>query len=62
MLGKTRRHNLPNSSLIPEPAKTADMISISSKGLRGEEDFRYQRLKKAMLAEGKAEAHQIKKS
>jgi hypothetical protein len=32
---------LPNPSLITEPAKIADMISISSRGNRGEEDFRY---------------------
>jgi hypothetical protein len=31
--------SLPDSSLITEPAKTADIISISSKGICGEEDF-----------------------
>jgi hypothetical protein len=33
--------SLPKPSLIPEPAKTADMIRISCPGLCGEEDFRY---------------------
>jgi hypothetical protein len=31
------RDSLPKPSLIIEPAKTADMISISSKGLCGED-------------------------
>jgi hypothetical protein len=30
---------LPNPSLITEPAEIADMISISSQGLCGEDDF-----------------------
>ena len=34
-------HNLPNLSLITELVKSADMISISSKGICGEDDFRY---------------------
>jgi hypothetical protein len=29
---------LPNPSLITEPAKTADLISISSQGICGEDD------------------------
>jgi hypothetical protein len=33
-------HYLPNPSLITGPAKTADMISISSMGLCGGDDFR----------------------
>jgi hypothetical protein len=31
---------LPNPSLIPGPAKTADMIFKSSRGICGEDDFR----------------------
>jgi hypothetical protein len=38
--------NLPNPSLINEPAKTADMISISFEDLCGEDDFRCLRLKR----------------
>jgi hypothetical protein len=30
---------LPNPSLITKPAKTAEMISISSKGICGEADL-----------------------
>jgi hypothetical protein len=54
--------NLPNPSLITEPAKTADMISISSKGICGEDGFGGQRLKKAIIPAGKAGGHQVKKS
>ncbi len=32
---------LPNPSLITEPAKSEDMISISSQGLCGEDVFRF---------------------
>jgi hypothetical protein len=32
--------NLPNPSLITEPEKIAYMISISSRGFCGEDDFR----------------------
>jgi hypothetical protein len=39
--------HLPNPSLITKPAKTEDMIFISSKGICGENDFRYRRAKKA---------------
>ena len=39
--------NLPKAKLIPEPAKTADMIRISYPGICGEEDFRYLREEKA---------------
>jgi hypothetical protein len=35
--------NLPNPSLIITQPKVADMISISSEGLCGEEDFRFGR-------------------
>jgi hypothetical protein len=38
---------LPNPPLINEPAKRVDMISIPSKGICGEDDFRYRREKKA---------------
>jgi hypothetical protein len=44
---------LPNPSLITEAAKTAYMISISSRGNCGEDDFRCPFLKKVSLpAEG----------
>ena len=33
--------SLPKAKLIPEPAKTADIIRISCPGICGEEDFRY---------------------
>jgi hypothetical protein len=53
---------LPNPSLITEPAKTAEMICISSKGFCGEDDCGYPRLKKARLPAGKAGSHQVEKS
>jgi hypothetical protein len=37
---------LPNFALIKVAGKTADIISISSKGICGEDVFGYQRLKK----------------
>jgi hypothetical protein len=43
---------LPNSSLFAGPEKTADMISISSKGICGEDDLGCPRLKKARLPAG----------
>jgi hypothetical protein len=30
---------LPNPSLITKPVKTADLISVSSRGICGEDDF-----------------------
>jgi hypothetical protein len=42
--------NLPNSALITDPEKTAYMISISSKGICGEEDFRFLEWKKAFTS------------
>jgi hypothetical protein len=41
---------LPNPSLITEPAKTADMISISSRGICGEDDFRCRREKESIIS------------
>jgi hypothetical protein len=35
--------NLPNPSLITEPAKTADMMSIFFQGLCGKDDFMWRR-------------------
>ena len=54
--------NLPNPSLITEPAITADMICISSRGICGEDDFGCPRLKEGSLSTGKAEGHQVEKS
>ena len=39
---------LPSLSIITEPAKTEDMISISSRSLCGEDDFRGLRLMKSI--------------
>jgi len=44
---------LPNLTLITEPAKTADMISIASRGLCGEDDFRHRREKEALISSWK---------
>jgi hypothetical protein len=38
---------LPNPSFITEPAKTADMICISFKGICGEDGFRFMGEKEA---------------
>jgi hypothetical protein len=54
--------SLPKPSLTPEPAKMADMISISPKGLCGGNDFRDQFLKEDRLSAGKAKGHQVEKS
>jgi hypothetical protein len=51
---------LPNTSLITYPAKTADMISISSKGLCGEDGFRRLRKKEARTQGGKKGVLQVK--
>jgi hypothetical protein len=53
--------NLPKSVLIAYALKTADMISISSRGICGEDDFRCARLKKARLPAGTAGVFQAKK-
>jgi hypothetical protein len=54
--------SLPDSSLITEPAKTAGMIFISTRGVCGEDDFRYPSLKKIRLLGGKVGINQIEKS
>jgi hypothetical protein len=41
------RHNLPNPSLITERTKTAEMICISYRGFRGEDDFGCLHMKEA---------------
>jgi hypothetical protein len=46
--------HLPKPSLIPKPAKTADMISISRTGSYGGYDFSRERLKEGRLSAGKA--------
>ena len=53
---------LPNCSIITNRAKIADMISISSEGLCGVEDFRGPRLNGARLTVGKAGGHRVEKS
>lgn len=50
---------LPNLSFITEPAKTEDMIFISSQSLGGEEDFRCQFFKNVSLPPVKAMGHQV---
>ena len=62
--GEARRpiRILPKPSLIPESAKTADMICISSKGICGGNDFSRARLKEGRLSAGKAGIHQAEKS
>jgi len=55
-------HYLPNPSLITDPAKTADMISISSRGICGEEDFRRPRLRESIRLRGKTGILQPEKS
>jgi hypothetical protein len=52
---------LPKPSLITGPAKIPDMISISSVGLCGGNDFRDQFFKEDRLSAGKAEGHQGEK-
>jgi hypothetical protein len=52
---------LPNPSLITKPAKTADMISISSKGLCGEDDFRGLRDKESIISRVKGKNYSNKK-
>jgi hypothetical protein len=44
---------LPNLSLITEPVKPTEMISISFISIRGEEDFREWGLKEVRLLAGK---------
>ncbi len=53
---------LPKPKLIPKLAKTADMISISSKGHCGEDDFRHLRLKETRLPGRKRGSYQVEKS
>jgi hypothetical protein len=53
---------LPDLTLITELAKTAQMISIYSMGICGEERFKVPALKEVRLWRGKAEGHQVKKS
>jgi hypothetical protein len=43
---------LPNFSIIPEPAKTADMVFISSQDICREEDFWRLREKEAIKSGG----------
>jgi hypothetical protein len=43
-------YNLPNPSLITEQAITAEMISISSQGLCGEDDFRCRIEKESIIS------------
>ena len=54
--------SLPNPSLITESPKSADMISISSMGICGEDDSRCPRLKEVRLVAGMAGGHQVEKS
>jgi hypothetical protein len=53
---------LPKPSLTPEPAKTADMNSISGMNLCGGNDFSRARLKEDGFSAGKAGGHQVEKS
>lgn len=53
---------LPEATPIPKPEEVAAMILISSEGLRGEDDFKCQRLRKARLMAGMAGGHQVEKS
>jgi len=55
------QYTLPKPSLITERAKMADMISISSIDICGEDDFRCPRLNGARLAVGKAGAIRSKR-
>jgi hypothetical protein len=56
------RDSLPKSKLIPALPKIADMVSISSKGLCGGNDFRCTHLKEGRLSSAKAWGHQVEKS
>jgi hypothetical protein len=58
---KKGARNLPNPFIITEPSKTADMTSISSKGICGEEDFRHLGLKEARLSAEMARGFQVEK-
>jgi hypothetical protein len=52
--------NLPNPAVITRHARSADMISISFEGLRGEDDPQYQGLKPERKAVGKSRGDQDK--
>ena len=54
-------HILPKEKVISRLLKIVDMIPISSEGLRGEDDSRFQGLKPDRKALGKAGSHQIEK-